>query len=40
MLLKLDNLRVSYGLTRALKGFSMQLEAGQTTAVLGTNGAG
>jgi len=40
MLLKLDNLRVSYGLTRALKGFSMQIEAGQTTAVLGTNGAG
>ena len=40
MLLQLDNLKVSYGLTRALKGFSMQVEAGQTTAVLGTNGAG
>ena len=40
MLLQLDNLKVSYGLTRALKAFSMQMEVGQTTAVLGTNGAG
>ena len=40
MLLQLDNLKVSYGLTRALRGFSMQVEPGQTTAVLGTNGAG
>ncbi|MBT6143891.1 MAG: ABC transporter ATP-binding protein [Gemmatimonadetes bacterium] len=40
MLLQLDNLKVSYGLTRALRGFSMQVQAGQTVAVLGTNGAG
>jgi branched-chain amino acid transport system ATP-binding protein len=39
-MLRVDNLKVSYGLTRALKGFSMQLEEGQVTAVLGTNGAG
>ena len=40
MLLQMSNLKVSYGLTRALKGFSMQVEEGQTAAVLGTNGAG
>ena len=39
-MLRVDNLKVSYGLTRALKGFSMQLAQGQVTAVLGTNGAG
>jgi branched-chain amino acid transport system ATP-binding protein len=39
-MLRIDNLKVSYGLTRALKGFSMQVEAGQRVAVLGTNGAG
>ncbi|NKB69218.1 MAG: ATP-binding cassette domain-containing protein [Candidatus Latescibacteria bacterium] len=40
MLLKVDNLKVSYGLTRALMGFSMEMEEGQAIAVLGTNGAG
>ncbi len=39
-MLRVENLKVSYGLTRALKGFSMQLKAGQVAAVLGTNGAG
>ncbi len=39
-MLRVENLKVSYGLTRALKGFSMQLEKGQVVAVLGTNGAG
>ena len=40
MLLQVDNLKVSYGLNRALKGFSLQVEQGQAVAVLGTNGAG
>ena len=40
MLLQVDNLKVSYGLTRALQGFSLQMEAGQAVAVLGANGAG
>jgi branched-chain amino acid transport system ATP-binding protein len=40
MLLQVDNLKVSYGLNRALKGFSLQVEEGQAVAVLGTNGAG
>ena len=40
MLLQVDNLKVSYGLTRALQGFSLEVDAGQAVAVLGTNGAG
>lgn len=40
MLLQVDNLEVRYGLTRALHGFSLQVEEGQAVAVLGTNGAG
>ena len=40
MLLEVDNLKVKYGLTRALKGFSLQVEEGQAVAVLGSNGAG
>ena len=40
MLLEVDNLKVKYGLTRALKGFSLQVEQGQAVAVLGSNGAG
>ena len=40
MLLEVDNLKVKYGLTRALKGFSLEIEEGQAIAVLGSNGAG
>ena len=40
MLLQVDNLKVSYGLTRALQGFSLEVDEGQAVAVLGTNGAG
>ena len=40
MLLEVDNLKVKYGLTRALKGFSLEVQEGQAIAVLGSNGAG
>lgn len=40
MRLEVDNLKVSYGLTTALKGFSLRVEEGQAVAVLGSNGAG
>jgi len=40
MLLEVDNLKVKFGLTRALKGFSLKLDEGQAVAVLGSNGAG
>jgi branched-chain amino acid transport system ATP-binding protein len=39
-LLEVDNLKVSYGRVRALRGFSLQLEQGSAVAVLGSNGAG
>ena len=40
MRLEVDNLKVSYGLSIALKGFSLRVEEGQAVAVLGPNGAG
>jgi branched-chain amino acid transport system ATP-binding protein len=40
VLLEVDNLKVKYGLTRALKGFSLEVQEGQAIAVLGSNGAG
>jgi branched-chain amino acid transport system ATP-binding protein len=40
VLLQVDNLKVKYGLTRALKGFSLEVEEGRAVAVLGSNGAG
>jgi branched-chain amino acid transport system ATP-binding protein len=40
MLLAVDNLKVKYGLTRALKGFSIEIDEGEAVAVLGANGAG
>ena len=40
MRLEVDNLKVSYGRSLALKGFSLRIEEGQTVAVLGPNGAG
>lgn len=39
-MLQVENLKVSYGLTRALQGFSLEIERGQAIAVLGANGAG
>ena len=39
-LLKVMNLRVSYGGIEALKGISFEVEKGQTVAVIGANGAG
>ena len=40
MLLELDALEVRYGATRAVKGVSLAVDAGQIVAVLGANGAG
>lgn len=39
-LLEVDNLKVSYGRVRALRGFSLHVEQGAAVAVLGSNGAG
>ncbi len=39
-LLKVMDLRVSYGGIEALKGVSFEVEKGQTVAVIGANGAG
>jgi len=38
--LVVENLQVSYGLSRALFGISLEVEAGHVLAVLGPNGAG
>jgi branched-chain amino acid transport system ATP-binding protein len=40
MLLQVDNVVVGYGHTQVLKGISLNLEEGQSLAVLGANGAG
>ena len=39
-LLTLNNVETFYGLTRALAGVSLEVEAGRIVAVLGANGAG
>ena len=38
--LKIDNLTVSYGSIRALKGINIQVREGEIVALLGANGAG
>ena len=39
-MLKIDNLRVSYGNITALRGVSIEVAAGEIVAVIGPNGAG
>ncbi len=39
-MLKVDNLRVSYGHTEVLKGISFNVEMGEIVALIGSNGAG
>lgn len=40
MLLAVENLEVRYGRTRAVRDFSLTLDAGEVVTVLGANGAG
>jgi branched-chain amino acid transport system ATP-binding protein len=39
-MLRLDNVTVAYGKHEALRGVSLDVEAGRTTVILGANGAG
>ncbi|NLZ74232.1 MAG: ABC transporter ATP-binding protein [Bacteroidales bacterium] len=39
-LLKIENLHISYGSVRALKGISLEVNSGEIVTVLGANGAG
>src|ERR1700753_2559117 len=39
-MLKVENLRVSYGHIEALKGISFAVETGEIVALIGSNGAG
>jgi len=40
VILKLENLQVSYGSIKALKGISLEVKQGKIVALLGANGAG
>ena len=39
-MLKLDNVRVSYGAIEAVKGVTLDVKAGEVVAIIGANGAG
>ena len=39
-LLKIDNISVSYGNIKALRGVSMNVREGEIVALIGANGAG
>ena len=39
-LLNVENLEVSYGLIKAIKGISFHVEEGEIVALIGSNGAG
>ena len=39
-MLKVENLRVSYGQIEVLKGISFDVDAGEIVALIGGNGAG
>ena len=40
MMLEIDNLQVSYGAVRAVKGITLAVEQGQIVTLIGANGAG
>jgi len=40
MILEIENLQVSYGAVKAVKGISLAVEKGQIAALIGANGAG
>jgi branched-chain amino acid transport system ATP-binding protein len=40
MMLEIDNLQVSYGAVRAVKGITLTVEQGQIVTLIGANGAG
>src|SRR6266478_2074916 len=40
MLLKIDNLDVSYGAIKALHGVSLEIDRGEIVSLIGSNGAG
>ena len=39
-ILKVENLQVSYGMIKALKGISFEVNKGEIVALIGSNGAG
>ena len=39
-MLKIENLEVSYGMIKAIKGISFEVDKGEIIALIGANGAG